>query len=52
MKIFGSFLVSLTLVGHCYAAAAANFPGDLKATGVKAVFPGDASYAGFSQACG
>jgi len=48
MKTCGS-LVSLTLVSFCYAAAA-NFPGDLKATGVKAVFPGDASYAGYSQA--
>lgn len=49
MKTCG-LLVSLTLVSFCYAAVA-NFPGDLKATGVKAVFPGDASYAGYSQAC-
>lgn len=50
MKIYGSFWVSLASVGLCYAAAT-DFPGDLKATGVKVVFPGDSSYAGFSQAC-
>ena len=50
MKIYGSFLVSLAAVGLSYAAAT-DFSGDLKATGVKVVFPGDSSYAGYSQAC-
>ncbi|KAK2464778.1 hypothetical protein APHAL10511_003196 [Amanita phalloides] len=48
MRVYGSFFVLLSFVGFCYAAAH-SFPDDLKATGVKAVFPGDASYSGYDH---